>query len=666
MLNLAAYTAKLTQKFRDWGPFLAAAAPCLLACLLYTNSLHNQLIWDDAIYVGADPFIRQPKNLFVVLNPANLWYVLPVSNSSRPIWLASAIMDLSASGGEFAPMRMTNLLINGFNASLVYCAALLISASPMAALASALLFAAHPLHTKNVNIISFRTHMLALAFLLAGFIFRQLARQQDRRSTTVICNAIALFSLLLSMLSHEIGVVGLPILVAYELLNRKNAPQIQPATQQQPPQPPQPSAKTPIGWLLLLALLLSFFTIYRLPRAGYDIGPVKDTLTPLSDTMKKHGIMPPTPTPLDVDTVRSQIVPPGLPPWHAVYESRYSNFLTMSRIFGEYLLKMVLPYPLQGDYSPRISSSLADWRIWFSWAGWIALGTLCWRFRASSPLIPAGFVWLAISMLPMSNIIRLYNIEAERYLYLPSAGFCMMCGGFLHAWASRLRRPAAVTTAILIPILLAWGAVTIARNRDYKDARAFFSSIIRQDAQVGRALTNLAHYHIGRQEYPEARKLLAQAITVYPQGSEARTTLADMNVALKDYPSALETLQPLMTKGGDLSQKARHLHAIIMGETGKTSEAVKELCDALDLWPDSVPLLTSLAFYSIKQREPEIFLRKLAKTDKRHTSESVKCYGAMAYFQTGQPNEAKAMLGFMTEEKRSACLSKIRQGTVQP
>ena len=642
-------------------PFLLAAAPFLLAVAIYLNSLGNPLLWDDAIYIASDPFIRHTKNLFLLLNPLNLWYVLPIANSSRPVWVASALLDMIASGGALPPMRMTSILINGFNASLLYCAALLLCARPRAALLAALLFAAHPLHTENVDILSFRTHMLALMLTLTALIFRRLAQDSTReRRRAIIYNAAAALSLLMAMLSHEIALVALPLFLIYEFLPHRRA-----ALAYAPkPDTAQPYRKHYI-WLSLLAVILVFFTLYRLPRGGYEIGDRKDSLAPLSESVRTHGLMPAAEASIESESARTQIVPPGPPAWHKVYDSPLANFLTMSRIFGEYLLKLCIPYPLQADYNPRVSDSPKDLAVWLSWAAWLTLAALCWRLRKRSVLIPAGFAWLTISLLPMSNIIRIYNIQAERYLYFPSAGFCLMAGGMLDLLAKRVRR-AWFLPVLMTPILLIFSFITIARNRDYKDALSFYSATIKTDPTVPRALVNLARHHMRSGDMETAHATLLRAVAAYPEGADPRDSLAEFYLAQKNPKAALETLAPLFSEKAQYTLKTRYLHALILEQLGKPSEAAEVLDAALNLWPGNVPLLTSLAHNSLASGRHELFLNQLKKTDLRHTSEGIKCYAALFSYKTGAPDQGRTALGYMNSQTRQRCEYRIGQAGINP
>ena len=64
--------------------FCAVLAFCA-ALAAHAPSLAPNLLWDDALYIGSNPFAADCSNLGTVLNPVNLVKVLPVPLSARPL-----------------------------------------------------------------------------------------------------------------------------------------------------------------------------------------------------------------------------------------------------------------------------------------------------------------------------------------------------------------------------------------------------------------------------------------------------------------------------------------------------------------------------------------------------------------------------------------------------
>ena len=71
------------------------------------------------------------------------------------------------------------------------------------------------------------------------------------------------------------------------------------------------------------------------------------------------------------------------------------------------------------------------------------------------PSAAVGISWLLVALAPVSHVVPILNVAAERFLDLPSLGWCVA----LAAVVARLppRRPALAALAV---VLLAYGART--------------------------------------------------------------------------------------------------------------------------------------------------------------------------------------------------------------
>jgi tetratricopeptide (TPR) repeat protein len=107
-----------------------------------------------------------------------------------------------------------------------------------------------------------------------------------------------------------------------------------------------------------------------------------------------------------------------------------TNVLTVAKVFWYYIFLMVAPVTLRADYSYN------SFPIAYEWADPLGLAAL-----AGIVVLVAGLVWLAargrfavafwglwffVTLLPMAHIIPHHELMAEHYLYLPSAGICVL------------------------------------------------------------------------------------------------------------------------------------------------------------------------------------------------------------------------------------------------
>jgi hypothetical protein len=136
-----------------------AAATLALAVVCYANTLGNELVWDDRLTAAAPAPITQR---------AGDYY--------RPVVMLSFRMDRWLFGGAPAGHHTTNLVAHAAVAWLVGTLAAALGASPGAALAASLLFAAHPVQTEAVSYVSGRTDVLAAGFALGAVLVWRRAR----------------------------------------------------------------------------------------------------------------------------------------------------------------------------------------------------------------------------------------------------------------------------------------------------------------------------------------------------------------------------------------------------------------------------------------------------------------------------------------------------------
>jgi tetratricopeptide (TPR) repeat protein len=133
--------------------------------------------------------------------------------------------------------------------------------------------------------------------------------------------------------------------------------------------------------------------------------------------------------------------------------------------------------------------------------------------------------WFIITLFPVYNIIPIFNPFAERYLYIPLVGFCMLVAIVIHT-SFHQRFSASVWTNIvkvLVIFLLLnfYASVTIQRNRDWKDSLTLWSEtvITSPDSSIAHGSLGRAYQDQGRIE--EAIAEYNKAIELYPRNYKA-------------------------------------------------------------------------------------------------------------------------------------------------
>ncbi|MDO8368817.1 MAG: hypothetical protein Q7T20_18620 [Saprospiraceae bacterium] len=121
------------------------------------------------------------------------------------------------------------------------------------------------------------------------------------------------------------------------------------------------------------------------------------------------------------------------------------KFATIFLSLGWYIKLLFVPHPLTIDYYPYHVPKVnwSEWRVLLSLAGYVAMGL--WAFRqikkarsahageGSGMLVPAYCIlYFLLTISVVSNIfVRTSTFLNERYLFMPSIGFCLLVAWFV-------------------------------------------------------------------------------------------------------------------------------------------------------------------------------------------------------------------------------------------
>lgn len=168
--------------------------------------------------------------------------------------------------------------------------------------------------------------------------------------------------------------------------------------------------------------------------------------------------------------------------------------------WGVYLKLLVAPYPLTVDYYPRhiAIKSFADPRVLLSLLihllllGWALLHT-----RQKNPLA-FGILYYFLTFSIVSNLFFPIGTNmAERFMFMPSLGFCIVLAGLLYAlgnsWSTANTNSGFSKIYLALGfILVVFSGLTIKRNFAWKDNFTLFSKDIEVSKNSGKIHNDLA------------------------------------------------------------------------------------------------------------------------------------------------------------------------------
>jgi len=404
-----------------------------LAVLPYINALKNEFVLDDIAIVVENPLIRDVGNVGRIFT-TNYWGTgssdpsIIDSGLYRPLTVFSYAVDYSAWKLDPVGYHAVNVALHAIASVLLFFVALDILASPIAAAATAAVFAVHPTHTEAVTSIVGRAELLAALFFIAAFWFARSRVQEESGVTSVAPRnralaraGIAALCYLMGMLSKEIAVTLPAILVLDDWLHRDELRRGGPAMRR--------------------------FIVVRYAALGAALA--------IYIALRFHAV-----------AGRGNVWP-GF-----IGVSPGARILTASRVVAEYIGLFIYPHTLLADYwktSVPIASSVVDPLVLLSLALWAAVAAAAFTKLRSERAALLALGWFFVTIAPVSNVFFPIGVgKAERILYLPSAGLCLFVG-WIFVESEKVIRKRWILPVALAPVLFALMARTIRRNTDWHD-----------------------------------------------------------------------------------------------------------------------------------------------------------------------------------------------------
>ncbi len=514
----------------------AALLVALVALLAYANNLPNGFAMDDGYNVVDNALVRDLSNVPTFFTQplganADDAYSRQINSGYwRPLVLTSYALDHAVWGLDPFGFHLTNDLLHALVSALVVLLVFrLLTLTPATgppsapgapgtraapalpfAVAAGLWFAVHPVHTEAVDLVTYRTELLATLF--AALALLTLLRDPARRPRT-----LALVALLYAagLASKETAVTLPGWLFLTELATRTQRPLLRRPT-----------------WALYAALALVL--------AGYL-------------ALRAHLL-----TPTDIRFFGDLEAP--------------LVALSVASIYGEYVRLLLAPWPLTPFYDWTILPPAASLTDPLALAGLTlflltlaAAIVLSRRPHPSTRLAGLGLSCFLLGLLPFAHLVPLPVGAAERFLYFPSLAIALTLAAAAHRlWpALALPRRRALTTVFATTLCL-YAAGTLARNPDWHSdltlqeatARHFPHSFNARHVlgqtyltldRPAEALTHLTAADALLPDFPPNTHPLARALLANGRPADALSAI-DRTLTLRGPDPALQALRAQLTR----------------------------------------------------------------------------------------------------------------------
>jgi hypothetical protein len=469
----------------------SALLVAVLAFLVFLPSVYpgELLCYDDDHYIPGSPAVRECK-LAQMLDPrasrADLGAeYLPVRDLTyaldAQLWGEHTPHGLDLTTTRTAVgFRLTNLALYALACALACVFVEELTGDPLLAFLSAAFFAVHPVHAESAAWVASRKDVLSGALGFGALVVYVRAR---RTKGAWGKHALAVFLGFLAMLSKS-TLTALPLLVALVEVAGESVRRERTAVVGGPPPQPSPASRG-----REFALVLPHFLVALAVSANAVI------------VGRSTGIAKPRP-PGGLETILA------------------TDLLILAR----YLSVSFAPAGLRVSYA-RIGwhFSFADPLVLASAAVLLLATGLAVRAAVRGPkLVAFAAAWFLLALVPVLNFVPFVQIVADRYMFVPVLGPCLVV-----AWAlvrARRKRFAPFVGALLMATL---AMLAVGRGLDFATSEALFGSNVALEPENALAVQELGHAHLvravralGRGDDASARSHAARTVALEERALE--------------------------------------------------------------------------------------------------------------------------------------------------
>jgi len=583
---------------------------------VYAGSLPGTFGYDDYGTVVENAFIKSAGGLRYLFSAR--YYEFFAEYSYRPMVTLTYFADYAVWKGSELGYHLTNVALHAGMVLLVFLLLRELFGRGLGAFLGAALFAVHPVLTEAVNGISFREDLLAGVFYVGALLAYVRGREGGRNGLVLV--SVVLF--VVALLSKEMAATLPLILLVYELTFRPG------------------SQKRGLAWV----------GVFLVMALGYGLLRV----TALHDPAEVGASYP--------------------------GESFGVNLLTMLWVFARYGALVFFPRGLSIHHYVPAVVSMGDPRAIVGIVAAVCYGVIVVLSFRWDRRVGLGLVWYPITLLPVSNVIPISNIMAERYLYLPMVSFGLVWGAMVRKLGREMGWGVGVRVAglALIPVL---GLVTVARNVDWSDEVRLWGGAVElypasarahcylgvalgregeheaEAAEYRRALAlptelnvktvalyNLAHSLRALGRMRESIRALEKVVAVSPGESRFQTSLGAAYLRVGELDSAKGALERAVELNPGDYVALSNLGVIAQME-GRLDDAVGIFRRVTELAPKNGEFYTYLALALIEKGRGEEAVRELEVAGRLAGDDVVVLANVGAgYLRVGMFNEAEMYL----------------------
>jgi Flp pilus assembly protein TadD len=525
------------------SPRLLLALALGFSLLTYAQVWHFNFVYDDAFQIVSNPKIHDWSHLrayFTTHLWANVGSYDRMSSYYRPLFLVWLRVNYAVFRLKPSYWHASSLALHLVAAWLTYLAALRLlelagsdeAPRRMTAALAAMIFALHPAHVEPVAWVSASSELLLTIFLLLAFI----AYIDSRKRGKWLWVAISAGSFALALLAKETAILFVPLVLCCQLIRRSKG---------------EGSVVARLGLALTDSLpWVGTAFAYLLARNA--------ALGSLGHGQVSAGIA---------------VVLKSLP-----------------ELLWFYTRHLLWPYPLAEFYDVfYVHSVRAREFVIPALAMAVVIPALAaWARRSRAALVASLWILLLLSPVLHVSLLRFNAFAADRYLYLPSFGFCVLAAMLLVRLVE-LRQLRRVALLIVLALATVMAVTTATQAAPWENDLLLYENAVAVAPRNAFAKTCLATELMLRGENDRALKLLLESYAIDSYAWTTSFNLGSLYFTLGDLPQAERFFQRAIW----LDPHNRN-QFLLLGLTekrmGNFADATVALAKTAEIWPEA-PLL---------------------------------------------------------------------------
>ncbi|XP_055936322.1 protein O-mannosyl-transferase Tmtc3-like isoform X1 [Argiope bruennichi] len=462
-------------------------AVAVIAFLCYRNALDCDFVFDDMSAIRDNQDLRPSTPLFNLLR--NDFWGTPMQKeqshkSYRPLCVLTYRINYYFHKLQPYGYHLTNVIMHAIVSSL-YMRICNMFVPSSTAFVAGLLFATHPVHTEAVTGVVGRAEILSsLFFLLAFLCYTNAATAVPNTDWTSMSWCLLFVGM--ATFSKEQGITVVGVCCAFEIfvVHRLRFPELPNVLM---------GSKYTSGLReasVRMATLIAFSVLLLLLRIS-----VMGSQLPVFTKFDNPAAAADTP----------------------------ARQLTMHYLVALNSWLLIFPCDLCCDWTMStvaLVTSFLDPRNMATLGFYAVLGTLLWtslwEYETRSKTILMSAAFLAFPFLPASNLFFPVGfVIAERVLYTPSMGFCLLVSYGWSVLHNRIKLKS-LSWCFIVVVIFIFASKTIRRNFDWQNEYTIFMAGLRVNQRNAKLYNNVGHSLESQGRYLEALKYFQDAIRVQP------------------------------------------------------------------------------------------------------------------------------------------------------